>query len=69
MTSQGPVTLANLRAGVRHPQGKWEVIGYATNLFNQRYLMDAGNTGGAFGIPTFIRGLPRLFGIEAVVRF
>ncbi len=69
VTSQGPVTLVNLRAGVRHPEGKWEVIGFASNLFNERYLLDAGNTGGAFGIPTFIRGLPRLFGVEAVVRF
>jgi iron complex outermembrane receptor protein len=69
VTSQGAVTLANLRAGVRHPDGKWEVIGFATNLFNQEYVMDAGNTGGAFGIPTFIRGLPRLFGVEGVVRF
>jgi outer membrane receptor protein involved in Fe transport len=69
VTSQGPVTLANLRAGVRHPEGKWEVIGFATNLFNEEYLLDAGNTGGAFGIPTFIRGLPRLFGVEAVFRF
>jgi iron complex outermembrane recepter protein len=69
VTSQGPVTLANLRGGIRHPDGRWEVLGYATNLFDKEYLLDAGNTGGAFGIPTFIRGLPRLFGIEAVYRF
>lgn len=69
VTSEGPVTLVNLRAGIRHPDAKWEIIGFATNLFNEEYVMDAGNTGGAFGIPTFIRGLPRLFGVEAVVRF
>lgn len=69
VTFQGPVTLANLRAGVRASSGKWEVIGFASNLFDNQYLLDAGNTGGAFGIPTFIRGLPRLFGVEAVVRF
>ena len=69
VTSQGPVTLVNLRAGIRDQKGKWEVIGFANNLFDQEYLLDAGNTGGAFGIPTFIRGLPRLFGVEAVVRF
>ncbi len=69
VTFQGPVTLANLRAGVRAQSGTWEVIGFATNLFNREYLLDGGNTGGAFGIPTFIRGLPRLFGVEAVVRF
>jgi outer membrane receptor protein involved in Fe transport len=69
VTSQGPVTLVNLRAGVRDQKGKWEVIGFANNLFDQEYLLDGGNTGGAFGIPTFIRGLPRLFGVEAVARF
>jgi outer membrane receptor protein involved in Fe transport len=69
VTSQGPVTLVNLRAGIRDQKGKWEVIGFANNLFNQEYLLDGGNTGGAFGIPTFIRGLPRLFGVEAVARF
>jgi outer membrane receptor protein involved in Fe transport len=69
LISEGPVTLVNLRAGIRHPDAKWEIIGFANNLFNEEYVMDAGNTGGAFGIPTFIRGLPRLFGVEAVVRF
>jgi len=69
VTSQGPVTLVNLRAGIRHPDAKWEIIGFANNLLNNKYLLDGGNTGGGFGIPTFIRGLPRLFGVEAVYRF
>lgn len=69
LISEGPVTLVNLRAGIRHPDAKWEIIGFANNLLNKEYVMDAGNTGGAFGIPTFIRGLPRLFGVEAVYRF
>jgi outer membrane receptor protein involved in Fe transport len=67
--SQGPVTLVNLRAGIEDRNGRWELLGFATNLFDREYLLDAGNTGGAFGIPTFIRGLPRLFGVEAVYRF
>ena len=69
VTQQGPVTLVNVRAGIRDADRKWEIIGFATNLLDNAYVLDAGNTGGAFGIPTFIRGLPRLFGIEAVVRF
>ena len=69
VTSQGPVTLVNLRAGIQNPAGTWQLLGFATNLLNKDYVLDAGNTGGAFGIPTFIRGLPRLFGIEGVVRF
>jgi len=69
VTSQGPVTLVNLRAGLQDAGGKWQILGFATNLFDQEYLLDGGNTGGAFGIPTFIRGLPRLYGIEGVFRF
>lgn len=69
VTSQGPVTLVNLRAGLRDVDGRWEILGTASNLLNTEYVLDAGNTGGAFGIPTFIRGLPRLFGLEAVYRF
>ena len=69
MTRRDAFGVVNLRAGIRDQKGKWEVIGFANNLFNQEYLLDGGNTGGAFGIPTFIRGLPRLFGVEAVARF
>jgi len=63
------VTLVNLRAGIQSPGATWQLLGYATNLLNRNYIIDAGNTGGAFGIPTFIRAQPRLFGIEGVVRF
>jgi outer membrane receptor protein involved in Fe transport len=69
LISQGPVTLVNLRAGIQSPDQRWQLLGFASNLFNKEYLLDAGNTGGAFGIPTFIRGLPRLFGVEALYRF
>jgi outer membrane receptor protein involved in Fe transport len=69
VTSQAPVTLVNLRAGFQHPDGKWQITGFAQNLLNNEYVLDAGNTGGGFGIPTFIRGLPRLYGIEALYRF
>ena len=66
---QGPVTLVNLRAGIQAPGGKWQLLGYVTNLADRDYLIDAGNTGGAFGIPTYIRAQPRLFGVEGVYRF
>jgi outer membrane receptor protein involved in Fe transport len=67
--AQGPVTLVNLRAGLAAQDGRWQLTGFASNLFDKDYIIDAGNTGGAFGIPTFIRGTPRLFGIEAAIRF
>ncbi len=67
--AQGPVTLVNLRAGLADRQGRWQLTGFVSNLFDEDYIIDAGNTGGAFGIPTFIRGNPRLGGVEATIRF
>jgi hypothetical protein len=32
------------------------------------YLLDAGNTGGAFTIPTFIPAEPRFYGIQLTAR-
>ena len=43
---------------------RFEVALYVNNAFDQQYLIDAGNTGLAFGIPTFIAGPPRLFGVQ-----
>jgi outer membrane receptor protein involved in Fe transport len=57
--SQDPVTLVNLRGGVSLMDGKFQIAGYARNLGNEKYLLDAGNTGGSFGYPTFIPAEPR----------
>lgn len=67
--AQGPVALVNLRAGIATLDGRWALTGFASNLFDKDTVIDAGNTGGAFGIPTFIRGNPQLFGVEAAFRF
>jgi len=32
-------------------------------------ILDAGNTGDAAGLPTFIGGAPRMYGVQASVRF
>ncbi|KQM95412.1 hypothetical protein ASE70_01475 [Sphingomonas sp. Leaf22] len=37
--------------------------------FDAADLPDAGNTGGGFGIPTFIPGEPRLYGAQLTARF
>ena len=37
--------------------------------FDEEFIIDAGNTGQAFGIPTFIAGPPRFFGVQFSVRF
>jgi iron complex outermembrane receptor protein len=61
--------IVNARLGYRTRSGAWELAAYGENLFNKRYLIDAGNTGGAFGIPTYIAGTPRLLGVQGTFRF
>lgn len=67
--SQKAVTLVNLRAGVAFAEDRIEIAGFARNLTNKNYLLDAGNTGGAFGIPTFIPAEPRFYGVQVTGRF
>ncbi|TPG56209.1 TonB-dependent receptor [Sphingomonas glacialis] len=67
--SQGGYTLVNVRAGVELMQGKYRIGGFARNAFDKKYLIDAGNTGGGFGIPTYIRGEPRVYGVEVAGKF
>ncbi|HRE45014.1 MAG TPA: TonB-dependent receptor [Terricaulis sp.] len=61
--------LLNVRAGFDHASGRWGLGLFVTNALDEDYLIDAGNTGDSFTIPTFIRGAPRLIGAEVKVRF
>ncbi|AMO73220.1 hypothetical protein AZE99_04140 [Sphingorhabdus sp. M41] len=67
--AQGPVTLVNAKAGVGFGEDRFELAVFARNLTNKDYLLDAGNTGGAFGYPTFIPAEPRFYGIQASAKF
>ncbi|MEL7445219.1 MAG: TonB-dependent receptor [Pseudomonadota bacterium] len=67
--SQGAVGLINARAGVSFADDTIEIAGFIRNATDENYLLDAGNTGGAFGIPTFIPAEPRFFGVELTARF
>ncbi|KAA5803684.1 TonB-dependent receptor [Alkalicaulis satelles] len=42
---------------------------FGNNLTDEQYLIDAGNTGAAFGLPTFIAAAPRTFGIRVGAYF
>jgi outer membrane receptor protein involved in Fe transport len=42
---------------------------WASNLANKKYLIDGGNTGEDFGVPTYIPGTPRTFGISISGKF
>ncbi len=44
--------------------GKYGLRLNMNNLANEKYLIDAGNTGQAFGIPTFVPGAPRFYGAQ-----
>ncbi|MDP2061341.1 MAG: TonB-dependent receptor [Flavobacteriaceae bacterium] len=66
--SQGDYGIANLRTGFIF-KNKYEINFYITNLFDKEFIIDAGNTGGAFGIPTFIAGAPRFIGFQTSLKF
>ncbi|GAA4401494.1 TonB-dependent receptor [Nibrella viscosa] len=62
--------LVNLNAGVELGTKPRMMVGfYSKNLLNEQYIIDAGNTGNAFGIPTFIAGPPRFVGAEVRITF
>ncbi|MCM0000306.1 MAG: TonB-dependent receptor, partial [Erythrobacter sp.] len=69
LISQDAVTLVNARAGVSFAEGKYELAGFIRNATDEDYLLDAGNTGGAFTIPTFIPAEPRFYGVEVTAKF
>lgn len=60
--------LVNARLGYSFGQ-HFEVEAFVSNLFDAKYLKDAGNTGDAAGLPTFIAGEPRMYGVQATFRF
>lgn len=69
LIAQDAVTLVNARAGVSFAEDRYEIAGFIRNATDEDYLLDAGNTGGAFGIPTFIPAEPRFYGVEVTARF
>jgi outer membrane receptor protein involved in Fe transport len=68
LISQEAVTLFNARGGISFADERFEIAGFIRNATDEDYLLDAGNTGGAFGIPTFIPAEPRFYGIQLTAR-
>lgn len=66
--SQDAYGLLNFRTGLV-VDNNYEINFYMTNALDKEYIIDAGNTGGAFGIPTFIAGAPRFFGVQLKAKF
>ena len=68
LISQGPVTLVNARGGISFADERFEVAAFIRNATDENYLLDAGNSGGGFGYPTFIPAEPRFYGVELMAR-
>jgi iron complex outermembrane receptor protein len=65
---QDSYALVDARLGVETADGRWRLEGFVTNLFEQDYVKDAGNTGDSIGLPTFIAGEPRMYGVALSVK-
>jgi iron complex outermembrane receptor protein len=66
---QSGFSLVHLRTSWRSPGGRWEAALSVRNLLDKKFLIDAGNIGAAFDIPTFNRGEPRLVTVDVTRRF
>ncbi len=62
--SQGGYGLLGLRAGLKTEDGKWEWSGWARNLTNKAYLVDAFGAGSTFLADRHLEAEPRTFGIS-----
>ncbi len=61
--------LLNLRVRYEPNAANWAFEVFADNLLDEEYIKDAGNTGDALGMPTFIAGRPASFGASFSLRY
>ena len=61
--------LVNLRVTYRPDALPLTLEAFVTNLGDKRYIIDAGNTGDSLGLPTFIAGPPRFWGMGVSYKF
>ncbi len=66
---QGDYGLVNIRLDLESEDGSWRITGFVNNVLDEDYLLDAGNVGDSFTIPTFIRGPKRTVGVEIGAKF
>ncbi|MDK2746894.1 MAG: TonB-dependent receptor [Brevundimonas sp.] len=55
--------LLNLRIRYTPDSTNWGVEAFGENVLDEEYIKDAGNTGDALGMPTFIAGRPAAYGL------
>jgi outer membrane receptor protein involved in Fe transport len=66
--AQDAYGLLTFKAGVLYKKSL-ELGFYMNNALDEKYIIDAGNTGDAFGIPTYIAGPPRFTGAQISYKF
>ena len=62
--SQSGYGLLNMSAGMALLNPKITLSLYGKNILEQKYIAGAGHWGGLLGIPVFIPGIPRMYGIK-----
>ena len=67
--SQDTYSLTDVSVKLLQDNSKFAYELYVNNLFDKEFLIDAGNTGGGLGIPTFVRGMPRIAGVRVYYAF
>ncbi len=66
---QDGYALVSARLGYGMAGGRYRAELFVENLLDKEYIKDAGNSGDALGLPTFIAGEPRTYGIQLTARF
>lgn len=71
LLSQDGYGLVNCNLGIQWKPGKvyYELGFFGKNIFDEDYLIDAGNTGNMFGFPTFVAGSPSVYGASFKIGF
>ncbi|MET3525205.1 TonB-dependent receptor [Phenylobacterium koreense] len=61
--------LANLRVSWTAASRPLTLEAFVNNITDEEYLIDAGNTGDSLGMPTFVAGPPRMWGVGLTWKF
>lgn len=61
---QDDYSIVNGAIGLHAPNDAWFVEAFGNNIFDEEFVIDIGNTGNIFGLPTAIRGEPQFYGVR-----
>lgn len=61
--TQDSYGLMNLRVRYKPQSQNWALEAFGENILDEEFVKDAGNTGDALGMPTFIAGRPASYGL------